>query len=320
VRTFLVEALMSLVGIFTASIRKMVETHLPDISGTESTILTYAIFGVILIGVVIAARRIIVNLRKGYHMSKTLNMIRDNMSQLKTDMHSFSELSANGASLSERRIKYLEFLQRVIDDLADNLSKCYFFTRKISVCVKLLDSQDSQDTRQNMQLYTFIRSANTSDLRGSVDISKDSVRKFSNVADTSYYYSIMYHNCRFFANGHLRRSELIARCRNKPHPTNSHSKYWKYYKSTIIFPIRIKQTFSSDLPTIKYRILGFLCIDVKKNMSKWHVKPELFLPKNFFGFLRNRYDYWLLNILGITSDWLYFYLDAWQNASGRRAS
>lgn len=270
-------------------------------------ILAVCLFAAIIIGIIKTCK-----LKYCRHKIVQLlhNMNRNYKNDIFVRKHSKVELGILGTHI-----------RLIVDDLAERLSTYYFFRKNVSVCIKLLYA--SNDIEANTQFYTYARSENTRESRNDVDADSDG-RCLHKVSETSYYDSILSGRVRFFASGHLWRSETTRNLLNKIAGNlrlpsnwrmlplkNSHEKYWKRYKSTIVFPIRIEKKYLEKQTTSVgekggYDFIGFLCIDTKNNMRRWHMKNQE--QPQPFSIMFGR-DYWLLCLLETISNTLYYYLD-----------
>ena len=198
-------------------------------------------------------------------------------------------------------------IKGIINNLSEFLSKHY--NQNISVCLKTF-IKDTYNLK-NAEYFTFCRSENTIHERQGFNRKNDPQK----ISENSYYNSIICEKEGYFACGHLRRSELIKKFLHiffkKIEPLkNSHKEYWRKYKSTIIVPIRMdienKRYKNDEEHECQYEILGFLCIDSKKNMRMWNIKDITPYSK------RNR-DVWIYYLLSQISNILYCYLEKYKS-------
>jgi hypothetical protein len=240
---------------------------------------------------------------------------------LKNDIFEFRHTAGSSKDIGLR-------IKEIIDEVAKCLSEYYFRKNKVSVCIKLF--RETNDISNNTQFYTYMRSKNTCADRSCVDKTSDDRTVWNSVDKTANYNSILNNGARFFASGHLRRSEIVRNISNHfidkynsskarkrlrlPEKKrvmtleNSHERYWDKYKSTIVFPICIEEKYLSENSNSNaMKTLGFLCIDAPKNMRKWHIKTKHYPPSRHQILAGG--DYWLLTLLDTICDSLYYYFD-----------
>lgn len=141
----------------------------------------------------------------------------------------------------------------------------------VSVCIKLIETDDVFEEDYNKwRLETFSRSTSTEQARGRID------RMKINVADNTDFLVILsdeYENTEFAFPDMRRIKDEFLLNYEKPY-LNSRKNFWKYYRSTIVAPIKISGNNASEKlkemnPSISSKdiVLGFLCIDSMKYFS-----------------------------------------------------
>lgn len=184
--------------------------------------------------------------------------MRDEYFQISTD------LKKNHLT-EELLIKRLQITsQNVVNFLAEAITESSGF--KTSACIKyfipyaedLGKESDIHDRKYiNYELRTLCRSANSHPDR----FTYDSIQKTS---ENTALKRIMFENWDYFAVTDLFRFEKDY---NEEY-LNSNPNWQKYYRSTIVAPIRIRSDII-DITTEKdkYNILGFICVDSEYNQT-----------------------------------------------------
>ena len=150
------------------------------------------------------------------------------------------------------------------------------YKKDFSVCIKMLDTS-KEHNKNTLKVYTLCRAGFKKDDREKNEKSNPNVklqdeRYFINVDANSDFKLILsnkkqYKAVSVFACSNLRILKIIYKILNRPYE-NSTPKFWKYYKSTIVVPIRIEKTFLESSSNNTYQTIGFLCIDYKKTYFK----------------------------------------------------
>lgn len=178
---------------------------------------------------------------------------------------------------NEELEKLKKNIQPCVDELGDFLSR--YRDEKVSVCVKTFvnGSRYKKDYMEE-SLMTIARSKNTRKSRTSSHLSI--VGKNSDFIDLCYGKSMFFGKCGLkdkYDNGLYK---------------NDSPEWWKKYNSTLVAPIRyfnkdgIKGNINIDID-----VIGFLCIDCKKDIKEWEFR-----------------DSFELQLLAIIADSLYTYI------------
>lgn len=157
--------------------------------------------------------------------------------------------------------------------ISDKIKEIYielWNTKELSVCIKrICTTTNMDDNFQNWEIETIARSSGTNPDRSRKDFSKR-----VSIGENSDFYVIVsskYEDISHFASQDLTTIESDFLEQYKMEYKNSTSNFLQYYKSTIVVPIRISETYinpglrtklnSSNENT--FHIVGFLCIDTK---------------------------------------------------------
>lgn len=161
------------------------------------------------------------------------------------------------------------------------------FGKDFSVCIKMIDRKSIEKAKRtgrigDAEVYTFCRGGQAHTNR---EVNEKSRALYNTQAgehfcvpikDNSDFYSILSDDelnrtTSLFACSNLRMNALLSRILGRPEYRNSTPNYWKYYKSTVVVPIRVEKKFADPkedeaLEGI-YQTVGFLCVDYKKTLS-----------------------------------------------------
>ncbi len=189
------------------------------------------------------------NFHKALH--ETRNLFFDAMHNQKLD--NLTETLLN--------ITYKEKLSGILDNLCETLVS--FTDRPISACIKLncFSSQNGCEdiNQENVELITFCRSHNSVTDRGNYErcnrkIFLDDNTDFKEIISNDNHKDYFYQPDLLAYNNKLKSVESSYK--------NTNTDWERYYKSTIVVPIRIE---FNRLYHIKkdtsYHIIGFLCVD-----------------------------------------------------------
>lgn len=185
-------------------------------------------------------------------------------------------------SIEKDYIIELDNLKRTLCSYIDSLSVYLSQYRddNISVCIKLFSKRDRRRTDfLNERIITIARSSNTKEIRTNDD--NTIVGNNTDFANLCNGQSI------FFGCANLSEKESAGLYCND-------STNWEkgLYNSTLVAPIRYNAKDSkSSNNTVKPDIIGFLCIDSKKNVYEWENQ-----------------DSFELQLLAIFADSLYIYI------------
>lgn len=157
------------------------------------------------------------------------------------------------------------FLESALDYLCRILQNST--GQKISACIKVIENPGvaTEINKEKATVVTFCRSKNTDKNR----VANDNVYKKSNriikIKDNTDFYDILDEESEntnsYFYQGNLPQYARDLKKAKKKYK-NSTEDYEKYYKGTVVVPIRIKK---SHLHYVKeddgYDMVGFLCVD-----------------------------------------------------------
>lgn len=161
------------------------------------------------------------------------------------------------------------------------------FGKDFSVCIKMIDRKSITKAKTvnrigEAEVYTFCRG-------GQSHVNREKNEKMRAphtikvgehfcvaIKENSDFYSILSddeynRSTSLFACSNLRMNALISKIQGRPEYKNSTPKYWKYYQSTVVVPIRAEKKLvdpneDESLDGI-YQTVGFLCVDHKKTLS-----------------------------------------------------
>lgn len=161
------------------------------------------------------------------------------------------------------------------------------YGKEFSVCIKMIDS-NSLKTSGNIddaKVYTLCRAGKEYEKREEYekknylpDNSLASDHIYVNVKGNTDFYTILSNDKKniattAFACSNLRMLYILSKILKNVNYENTTPKFWKYYKSTIVVPIRIEKkhlskSFEVSISGDGYQTIAFLCIDHKKPISK----------------------------------------------------
>lgn len=171
----------------------------------------------------------------------------------------YKNISNGVGKLTDDTIK---FLQTALDYLCELLQKNT--GEKICACIKLIENSGLARgiDKENATVTTFCRSKYTDKNRKAND---EILAKSVKIKDNTDFYDILDEECKdtnsYFYQGNLPQYDKDLRKAGKKY-RNTTEDYQKYYKGTIVVPIRVMK---SRLYYINenngYDIVGFLCVD-----------------------------------------------------------
>lgn len=155
-----------------------------------------------------------------------------------------------------------EFLQTTIDYLCQILQKTT--GEKICACIKLVENSGVATgiDKENATVITFCRSKNSDKLRKANDgVHKKSIR----IKDNTDFYDILDEESEntnsYFYQGNLPQYDKDLKRAGKKY-RNTTEDYEKYYKGTVVVPIRVNKSHLHYVSENSgYDIIGFLCVD-----------------------------------------------------------
>lgn len=167
------------------------------------------------------------------------------------------------------------FIVQALDVLCDILFK--LTRQKVSSCVKIIEPAEDLDYL-NASVYTFCRSSNSDPQRTVYD---DECRKRKIlICDNTDFNKIVEPaksvSC-FYAPDLIAYKKGLRKIGDDYDNTNSH--WEKFYKSTIVVPIRIanQRNPNNELEN-SYTILGFLCVDSKSTHAFEESQKSFYKP------------------------------------------
>lgn len=170
-------------------------------------------------------------------------------------MHSHKTDSLTEKSLTESCKLNLTIM---LDDLCNVMNS--YTEQKISACIKLISYPKEEEVidKDNATLVTFCRSSK-SDF-GRSDYEKQSQSEIF-IKDNTDFFEIIDDNKRYFYQGNLEKyDEKLKEVGLKYR--NSNDFWYKYYKGTIVVPIKIEfDKLYHQKENNAYHIIGFLCVD-----------------------------------------------------------
>jgi len=244
--------------------------------------------------------RLLYNLRKSTS-ENVYNFLHDFRNQyfemIKEHKHSVSD------SNDEHKIEVMtkitkDFLVKEIDYLCEIISSSC--NQKISACIKIVDNIGSNGNPIKIDeayVSTFCRSTNTESDRLSGDnINKDKSVKL--VDNTDFYDIVMGESRDGFYQQNLQEYAKKLEEVGKSY-RNTTPEYWKYYRGTVVAPIRIarKRLYYTESDE-NYDVIGFLCVDTlstdvfRENEKFYYLKlVKAFAAESYI--ILNKYNYYL---------------------------
>ena len=158
-------------------------------------------------------------------------------------------------------ITYREKLSGILDNLCETLNS--FTDRPISACIKLncFSSENGCEdiSQENVELITFCRSHNSVTDRGNYERCNKKIflndnTDFKEIISDNNNKDYFYQTNLLDYDDKLKSVELAYK--------NTNTDWARYYKSTIVVPIRIEfNTLYHIKKDTSYHIIGFLCVD-----------------------------------------------------------
>lgn len=146
--------------------------------------------------------------------------------------------------------------QELCDHIATFLKNKY--NKEFSVCIKMIDKRSIQKANRSgrigeAEVYTFCRAGQSQSDREKSEKNRAAVPIHSDehfcvpIKDNSDFYTILSddennRSTSLFACSNLRMNARLSDILGRPAYRNSTPKYWKYYKSTVVVPIRVEKS------------------------------------------------------------------------------
>lgn len=186
-----------------------------------------------------------------YHFHKTSHDSRDVFFDI---LHSrnLKELTDN-----ELNRIYKSQLSTILDYLCHIMKS--FTEREVSACIKLISYSKTEETidEENAELVTFCRSHNSVTDRNNYERRKPILLKdntdFKDIISSE-------NNKDYFYQGDLKQYDQDLKALGKRYE-NSNANWEKYYRGTVVVPIRIEFDKIYHTKRNPYHILGFVCVD-----------------------------------------------------------
>lgn len=195
-------------------------------------------------------------------------------------------------------------LKKGLDEICE-IFKVYTGEDDINSCVKIITSEtdnlvpDKIDV-ENSQVYTFVRSSNTSTERKNtsenspVSLKKNTDFKF--IVNPPEYYRKGF----FYEKDLHKFDEWLKNVAGKDAKyENTNENFWNYYRGVIVVPIRAEhKTLHFTCAKEDYHIIGFLCVDTMSTSAfiTENTTPFINIMNAFaslFYLLLNKYKYYL---------------------------
>lgn len=187
-------------------------------------------------------------------------------------MHDHKKGTLNEANLSK-------FCKSELEKIMNNLCSTMgvYTSQKIFACIKLITYGDSEEKidEHNATLVTFCRSEDSKHERSNYEENNKPIL----LCENSDFFEVV---SKDFEKTYFYQGDLIAYDREKrkngERYKNSNPNWEKFYRGTIVVPIRIKHNKLYHIkPSDAYHIIGFLCVDSEsteaftKSMEKYLV-------------------------------------------------
>lgn len=176
----------------------------------------------------------------------------------------------------------------------------------VSACIKVIDNEGEDGTPidiNHAKVRTFCRSSNTDGERISHDMINN-VAKSVKIIDNTDFYDILKGDSGsgFYQRNLLDYSKKLEEA-GKIY-RNTTEQYWRYYKGTIVAPIRVaKERLHYVDSDDDFDVIGFLCIDTlstnvfrEKDKSYYMKIVKSFAAELYI--ILNKYNYYLTKIEG----------------------
>lgn len=154
------------------------------------------------------------------------------------------------------------FIQSALDSLCIIMNS--ITGEKICACIKLLENNENTKydiNKNNAKVFTFCRSANSDTNRKANDKMHEGIL----ISDNTDFYDILdeqsLNTNSYFYQTDLLQYDKDLRKLDKQYK-NSTPNYEKYYRGTIVVPIRIsRKILDNEENKDGYNVIGFLCVD-----------------------------------------------------------
>lgn len=163
-----------------------------------------------------------------------------------------------------------DYLGKICESLCNQIAQYFktFFSADFCVCIKLIDTDTIDNTDfGNWRLKTIARDSNSPVERAALDATECYIK---NKSDYYVIVSPKYAD-NFFASKNLTNIEKEFLLKYKIEFKTNRKDYLKFYKSSMVLPIRIETKYVSKHLNMDHNsthhILGFLCIDSKKTFD-----------------------------------------------------
>lgn len=157
----------------------------------------------------------------------------------------------------EYMIKGLNYLCEIVSSAARD---------EISGCIKVIDNIGGDGKSIDLQkakIKTFCRSNSTDIERISRDALVENDASVKIVDNTIFYEILRGNSSSYFYQKDLKEYAKKLEAAGEEYK-NSSSQYWKYYRGTVVAPIRIaKERLYYEQSNSGFDVIGFLCIDTK---------------------------------------------------------
>ena len=198
-----------------------------------------------------------------------------------------------------------EYMMNGLDYLCDIVSSAA--REEISACIKVIENTGGDGKRIDIEqasIQTFCRSRNTDGERTSRDAFNEvNVAKSVKINDNTDFYDILNGD----SSSCFYQRDLVAYAKKLEAAgkeyKNSTSQYWKYYRGTVVAPIRIaKKRLYYDESDLGFDVIGFLCIDTLST-NVFREKDKIFYTKIVKSFaadmyvIFNKYNYYLAKVM-----------------------
>ena len=199
-----------------------------------------------------------------------------------------------------------KILQTALDYLCEILQK--ITGEKICACIKLIENSGSATDidKEKATVTTFCRSTKTDNNR---KVNDELHAKSIKIKDNTDFYDILDEEAAntnsYFYQGNLSRYDKDLRKAGMKY-RNTTEDYEKYYKGTIVVPIRVKKSRLYYIDANNgYDIVGFLCVDSPSTNAfrntDFDKESNTNIVKSFaaeFYIILNKYNYYLKRING----------------------
>lgn len=218
------------------------------------------------------------------------------------------EHKTNSGTTKEHKVELLtqdtkKYMTKGLDYLCDMVSSAS--REEISACVKVIENTGGDGKSidiEQARIQTFCRSRNTEGERTSRDTFNEGGMSAKIVDNTDFYDILKGDSSSCFYQRDLCAYAKKLEAAGKEYK-NSTGQYWKYYKGTVVAPIRIaKKRLYYDESDSGFDVIGFLCIDTLST-NVFREKDKAFYTKIVKSFaadmyvILNKYNYYLAKIM-----------------------